>query len=141
MAEAVPVTDPTVPQVLLFGHVGSGKSSLLAALMRAGETQGETLHGEVQEASGRLAEIRDAVYRGTKLSRTETELMSYVVRVRPWRRGSADGEARTIILHDCSGEAAESLIRHPSSLRDPDTRAPIARAVIDADAILLLVDA
>lgn len=141
MPEPVPITDPAIPQVLLFGHVGSGKSSLLAALMRAGETQGETLHGEVQEASGRLAEIRDAVYRGTKLARTETELMSYVVRVRPWRRGSADGGAQTIILHDCSGEAAESLIRHPSSLRDPDTRAPIARAVIDADAILLLVDA
>jgi predicted GTPase len=141
MADAAPITDPTIPQVLLFGHVGSGKSSLLAALMRAGETQGDTLYGEVQEASGRLAEIRDAVYRGAKLTRTETELMSYVVRVRPWRRGSADGEARTIILHDCSGEAAETLIRHPSSLRDPDTRAPIARAVIDADAILLLVDA
>ena len=95
MADAAPITDPTIPQVLLFGHVGSGKSSLLAALMRAGETQGETLHGEVQEPSGRLAEIRDAVYRGTKLARTETELMSYVVRVRPWRPGSADERGRS----------------------------------------------
>ena len=98
MPEAVPVTDPTIPQVLLFGHLGSGKSSLLAALMRAGEIQGEALHGEVQEASGRLAEIRDAVCRGTALTRTESELMSYLVRVRPWRRG---GEARSFILHDC----------------------------------------
>ena len=140
MAEAASVTDPTIPQVLLFGHAGSGKSSLLAALMRAGEIQGEALHGEVQEASGRLAEIRDAVYRGTALVPTETELMSYQVRVRPWKR-DRDATARTFILHDCSGEAAENLIRHPSSLRDPDIRASIARAVVDADAILLLVDA
>ena len=90
--------------------------------MRAGETQGEALHGEVQEASGRLAEIRDAVYRGTASRRTETELMSYQVRVRPWKRGP-DATARTFILHDCSGQAAENLIRHPSSLRDPDIRA------------------
>jgi hypothetical protein len=142
MAEAIPVTDPTTPQVLLFGHVGSGKSSLLAALMRAGEIQGAALDGEVQEASGRLAEIRDAVYRGAALARTETELMSYVVRVRPWRRGQAGGgESKTIIVHDCSGGAAEELIRHPSSLRDPEMRSPIARAVIESDAILLLVDA
>ena len=127
--------------MLLFGHAGAGKSSLLAALMRAGETQGEALHGEVQEASGRLAEIRDAVYRGTALARTETELMSYTVRVRPWQRGSHEDEPLSFILHDCSGRAAENLIRHPSSLHDPDTRAPIARAVIEADAILLLVDA
>ena len=36
MPEALPVADPAIPQVLLFGHTGSGKSSLLAALMRAG---------------------------------------------------------------------------------------------------------
>jgi hypothetical protein len=141
--EAAPITDATIPQVLLFGHAGSGKSSLLAALMRAGEIQGEALHGEVQEASGRLAEIRDAVYRGAALARTETELMSYQVRVRPWKR-DRDAAARTFILHDCSGEAAEYLIRHPSSLRDGDSRlpnSPIARAVVAADAILLLLDA
>src|SRR5262249_51324107 len=128
--------DPTVPQVLLFGHVGAGKSSLLAALVRAGEVQGETLGGEVQESSGRLASIREAVYRGIPLERTDTELTSYTIRLRPWRHGpNAVGDSTTIILHDCSGKAAESLIRHPSSLRDSETHAPVARAVIEADAI------
>jgi len=141
MANSETPIDASVPQVLLFGHVGAGKSSLLAALMRAGEAQGETLHGEVQEASGRLAAVRDAVYRGTSLAQSDTELTSYTIRLRPWRDGSSPAEPQTVILHDCSGRAAESLIRHPSSLRDPDTRAPIARAVIEADAILLLVDA
>src|SRR5262245_6843265 len=133
---------PDSPQVLLFGHTGAGKSSLLGALLRAGEPQGEALRGEILEASGRLASIRDAVYRGTALVRTDTELTTYVVRLRPWRVGTRTvTDPVTVVLHDCSGKAAESLIRHPSSLRDPDTKAPVARAVIDADAIVLLVDA
>ncbi len=134
--------DPDTPQVLLFGHTGAGKSALLAALVRAGETQGETLHGEVQESSGRLAALRDAVYRGTELAQSNTELTSYTIRLRPWRDGTQSvANPTTVVLHDCSGKAAEGLIRHPSSLRDSETRAPVARAVIDADAIVLLVDA
>src|SRR5262249_2258668 len=35
----------------------------------------------------------------------------------------------------------ESLIRHPGPLHDASTRSPVARAVIEADAILLLVNA
>src|SRR6478672_5412739 len=101
MTNPEPSLDPTVPQVLLFGHVGAGKSSLLAALVQAGAAQGEALRGEVQESSGRLAAIRDAVYRGTALANAETELTSYTVRLRPWRVGpTAVGEPQTIILHD-----------------------------------------
>ena len=83
MADSEPPIDSSIPQVLLFGHVGAGKSSLLAALMQAGTAQGETLRGEVQEASGRLAAVRDAVYRGTVLERSDTELTSYTIRLRP----------------------------------------------------------
>lgn len=134
--------DPRIPQVLLFGHSGAGKSALLGALFQAGEKQGETLLGEVQESTGRLASLRDAVYRGIELERTHTELTSYTIRLRPWRVGArVVAEPISVILNDCSGKAAESLIRHPSSLHDPETRAPVARAVIDADAIMLLVDA
>src|SRR5579872_6880480 len=134
--------DPTIPQVLLFGHSGAGKSALLGALLQAGEMQGETLLGELLEPSGRLASIRDAIYGGKELEKTHTELTSYTVRLRPWRVGTrVVSEPVAIVLHDCSGKAAESLIRHPDSLRDPETRAPVARAVIEADAILLLVNA
>ena len=135
-------TDPDIPQVLLFGHSGAGKSALLGALYQAGEKQGETLRGEVLEPSGRLASIRDAVYSGKELEKTHTELTSYTVRLRPWRDGTRlVGEPFTTVLNDCSGKAAESLIRHPDSLHDPETRAPLARAVIDADAIILMVNA
>ena len=137
-----PPIEPGTPQVLLFGHSGAGKSALLGALYQAGEKQGEILLGELLEPSGRLSSLRDATYSGIELERTHAELVTYIVRLRPWRVGTrALTDAFTVVLNDCSGKAAESLIRHPDSLRDPETRAPVVRAVIDADAILLLVDA
>src|SRR5207244_185231 len=38
-------------------------------------------------------------------------------------------------------KAAESLIAHPAALQDSHTAAPVARAVTQADAIILMVDA
>ena len=45
MTTPEPPTDVNVPRVLLFGHRGAGKSALIGALLKAGETQGETLRG------------------------------------------------------------------------------------------------
>ncbi|MBA4067695.1 MAG: hypothetical protein C0501_29120 [Isosphaera sp.] len=132
---------PGTPQVLLFGHTGSGKSALLGALLKAAETQGPTLRGEVLEASGRMASIRDAVYRGDDLKGNDTELTSYTVRLRPWRDGArAVTDPITVVLHDCSGAAAEGLIQHPDRLRNGARDAPVARAVVESDAIVLLVN-
>lgn len=137
-----PPIEPGIPQVLLFGHSGAGKSALLGALYQAGEKQGETLLGELLEPSGRLSTLRDATYSGIELERTHSELISYTVRLRPWRVGSRPvTDPFSVVLNDCSGKAAESLIRHSDTLHDAETRAPVARAVMDADAILLLVDA
>ncbi len=140
MSTPVPVPKDT-PSVLLFGHSGAGKSALLGAMLKAAETQGPILRGEVLEASGRLASIRDSVYKGNAPEPNAAELATYTVRLRPWREGSvAVTEPVTITLNDCSGKAAESLIHHPEPLRDPKTHVPVARAVIDADAIILLVN-
>ena len=112
--------DTSAPQVLLFGHVGAGKSSLLAALVRAGNCRPETLL--------RCARIRPALRdprRGlsrAEIARSDTELTSYTIRFKP-RHADAVVDSREIVLHDCSGKAAENLIRRPSSLRDPDTNA------------------
>ncbi len=132
---------PDTPQVLLFGHTGAGKSALLGALLKAAEIQGSTLRGEVLDPSGRLASIRDAVYRNTELQRSDTELTSYVVSLRGFGAGGGTlSEPVSIVVNDCAGKAAESLIHHPDKLREPGTKAPVARAVIEADAIILLVD-
>ena len=141
-APAEPSPDPAVPRVLLFGHRGAGKSALVGALLQAGETQGETLRGEVVHSSVDLPRIRDAVYSGTKLEPSQRELVSYTIRLRPWRVGTKPvGEPITVVLDDCDGKAAESLLEHPEPItrRDPDS--PVAKAVVGADAIVLLVDA
>src|SRR5438876_8496037 len=94
-----PPTDPTIPRVLLFGHRGAGKSALVGALLQAGETQGETLRGEVVPSGAELPRIRDAVYGGTKLEPHHTELVSYTVRLRPWRVGTRPvGEPLVVTL-------------------------------------------
>ncbi|HUR55140.1 MAG TPA: hypothetical protein VMZ71_13485, partial [Gemmataceae bacterium] len=80
-----PPLDPAAPRVLLLGHAGSGKSSLLGALMRAGETQGDRLQAEVIDPAHNLELVRDHLYAGKPLENTPTELVSHVVRLLPWR--------------------------------------------------------
>ncbi len=134
--------DPTTPRVLLFGHRGAGKSALIGALLQAGATQGETLRGEVVHSSVDLPRIRDAVYSGTPIEPSQRELVSYTIRLRPWRAGTqALIDPLTVVLDDCDGKAAESLLEDPEPItrRAPDS--PVAQAVAGADAIVLLVDA
>jgi hypothetical protein len=141
MATPEPQPNPDVPRVLLFGHRGAGKSALIGALLQAGETQGETLRGEVVSSSVDLPRIRDAVYSG-KLESTNTELASFIIRLRPWRIGTQPlMEPLTVILDDCDGRAAESLMAHPEPITQREPNSPIARAVVECDAIALLVDA
>ena len=142
MTAPEPSPDPAVPRVLLFGHRGAGKSALIGALLQAGETQGETLRGEVVHSSTELPRIRYAVYSGTKLEPSQRELVSYTVRLRPWRVGTKPvGDPLTVILDDCDGKAAESLLENPEPITRRDPNSPVAKAIVGADAIVLLVDA
>ncbi|VTR94458.1 unnamed protein product [Gemmata massiliana] len=130
-----------VPRVLLFGHRGSGKSALIGALLQAGETQGETLRGEVVSSSVDLPRIREAAYSG-KLESTNTELSSFTIRLRPWRVGKQPlMEPLTVVLDDCDGKAAEALMKHPAPITQRAPGSALARAVVETDAIVLLVDA
>jgi hypothetical protein len=142
MAPPQPPTDTDVPRVLLFGHRGAGKSALIGALLKAGETQGETLRGEVVHSSVDLPRIRDAVYNGGKLDPQKAELVSYTVRLKPVQIGAQPvGEPLTVVLDDCDGKAAETLLEHPEPITQRAPDSPVARAVVGCDAIVLLVDA
>src|SRR5882757_9172591 len=99
--------DPASPRILLFGHPGSGKSSLLGALQRAGETQGESLGFEVLDPTGRLPRLRDHVYSNAPFENTHTELVTYELRLKPWRVG--EQAQQTVVVHDCDGNAANAL--------------------------------
>lgn len=142
MSAEPPPAEPNVPRVLLFGHRGAGKSALIGALLKAGETQGDVLRGEVVHSSVDLPRIRDAVYSGGKLDPQATELVSYAIRLKPWRVGATPvGEPLSVVLDDCDGKAAEALLDHPEPITQRDPNSPVARAVVEADAIVLLVDA
>lgn len=132
-------SDPGSPRVLLFGHPGSGKSSLLGALQRAGETQGETLGAEVIDPSGRLPRIRDHLYHDAPFECTNTELVTYEVRLRPWRVGAKPAES--IVIHDCDGAAALALLKHPDPITEREVRGTVASAVVQADLIAIVVNA
>jgi hypothetical protein len=132
----------TAPRILLFGHPGSGKSSLLGALFQAGETQGETLGAEIIDPSGRLPLIRDHVYAGAEFHNTHTELVTYELRLRPWRVGTrAVGDPGAVLIMDCDGNAANALLKHPDPITERDDRGTIAAAVIQSDLIALVVNA
>jgi hypothetical protein len=134
---------PDAPRVLLFGHRGAGKSALVGALLQAGETQGEALRGEVIASSVDLPRIRDAVYNNVKLDPYKTELVSYTIRLKPWRAtpsASPAADPLTVVLDDCDGIAAEALLEHPEPITRRAPNSPVARAVVAADAIVLLVD-
>ncbi len=142
MSSPQPQSEPSVPRVLLFGHRGAGKSALIGALLQAGETQGETLQAELVSSSVDLPRIRDAVYSDQKITAPARELVSYTIHLRPWRSGTQPvGEPLTIILHDCDGRAAEELLEHPEPITQRYANSPLARAVVEADAIMLLIDA
>lgn len=142
MVTPEPPSDPAIPRVLLFGHRGAGKSALIGAFLQAGETQGETLRGEVVHSSVDLPRIRDAVYGGKPIEPSQRELVSYTVRLRPWRSATKPvGDPLTVILDDCDGKAAESLLEHPDPITQREPDSPVAKAVVGADAIVLLVDA
>jgi hypothetical protein len=141
---APPETPPdhSAPRVLLFGHRGAGKSALIGALLQAGETQGETLRGQVVHSSVDLPRIRDAVYEGRKIEPSQRELVSYHIRLRPWRDDSkAPGEPMSVVLDDCDGKAAEALLEHPEPVAQQAFDSPVARSIAEADALMLLVDA
>ena len=129
---------PASPRILLFGHPGSGKSSLLGALQRAGETQGEALGAEVIDPSGRLPRLRDHVYNAAPFEHTHTELVTYELRLRPWSVG--EQPASLVVIHDCDGNAANALLKHPDPITERSVRGTVATAVVQSDLIALVVN-
>lgn len=132
--------DPAAPRILLFGPPGSGKTFLLGALLRASDTQAAELGAEVIDPTGRLAAIRDHVYANANFEVGRTELVAVPVFVRGAGVGRG-GPVREFALSDCDGRASTALLKHPDALAAPRVTGTVARAVLGADLIALVVDA
>src|SRR4051812_41189922 len=124
----------TPPQILLFGHPGSGKTHLLGALLRASEVQPDALGGTVADLTGHLTAIRAAVYGDGNLKATHTEIVAVPVQYR-------GPEPADFLLFDCDGRAAPALLKHADALEARRVTGTVARAVLGADLLALVVDA
>ncbi len=124
----------TPPQILLFGHPGSGKTNLLGALLRASEAQPALLGGTVADLTGHLDAIRAAVYDAGNLKSTHAEINTFRVQYR-------DPAPADFLLVDCDGRAATALLKNPDSLEARRVTGVVAQAVLSADLLALVVDA
>jgi hypothetical protein len=147
MAEAsTPTVPPPVPapsrtalRIVLFGLPAAGKSSLLGALAQAAQVQEHLLHGRLSDPSHGLDELQRRVY-ADKPQRTAEEIVPYPIRFEPFSNGTADGSLDAVLI-DCDGRVANDLLVRRSALPDDSPEGTLSREVLDADTLLLVVDA
>jgi hypothetical protein len=130
-------------RLVLFGMPAAGKSSLLGALVQAAETQPDLLNGRLLDIPPSLAEQRRRLY-DQGAHRTAEEVVPYPVVYEPLA-----GDGRSLAAHerlaaeviDCDGRVANELLQRRESLAEGSPQGALAREVLDADALVLAVDA
>jgi GTPase SAR1 family protein len=127
-------------RVVLFGMPDAGKSSLLGALSQASQTQERALAGRLIDITNGLADLQRRVY-DERPRETLDEIVPYPIRYEPLGVGkSAPSASMKISLIDCDGRAANEILTRPGLIHDPKAGG-LAEAVVDADALILVVDA
>jgi energy-coupling factor transporter ATP-binding protein EcfA2 len=123
--------------IVLFGMSGAGKSSLLGALAQAVQTHEQALNYRLVGPSPELTELQSRVYQN-RPEPTVEETVSYPLVLEPFRsEGAPEDPPEEIVLVDSGGKAADGLLARRDPLR-PDS--DLARAVLDADTLILVVD-
>jgi hypothetical protein len=129
-------------QIVLFGMPAAGKSSLLGALGQASQSQEHLLHGRLTDPSHGLGELQRRLY-GDKPRRTSEEIVPYPVHFEPFaanQEGAADDQLDAVFI-DCDGQVANDLLARRKELSDSSPEGTLAREILDADTLILVVDA
>jgi GTPase SAR1 family protein len=141
-----PATAAPVPEgvrIVLFGLPAAGKSSLLGALAQAAQSQEYLLHGHLTDVTHGLDELRHRLY-DEQGRRTAEEVVPYPVDYEPFvgdGKAAAPTEHLGAILIDCDGRVANDLLVRRRSLDDDSPEGTLAREVLQADTLVLVIDA
>ena len=146
MAQASTIPETTLPpgrslRIVLFGMPDAGKSSLLGALAQAARMQEHILNGQLIDKSQRLLELQRRLYEDRPRETLE-EVAPYDVLLQPYggKGGAALPPAVPATLVDCDGRVANELLAR-EKLTGNSRDGALARAVLDADTLVLIIDA
>src|SRR6266436_4071766 len=92
----------TALRIVLFGMPDAGKSSLLGALLQAGQTQEHLLNGHLTDLSSGLTELQHRLYEGTARETLE-EVVPYPVAFKSFGQSptaESDGQIQALLV-DC----------------------------------------
>lgn len=127
--------------IVLFGMPAAGKSSLLGALAQAAQTQEHLLHGRIEDPSHGLEELQHRLY-DEEPRRTAEEVVPYAIDFEAFPTdGPAAPEHLGAVLIDCDGRVANDLLLRRRSLPEDSPEGSLAREVLAADTLVLVVDA
>jgi hypothetical protein len=145
MAQATPAAtaqDAGAVRLVLFGMPDAGKSSLLGALAQAAQTPEHVLNGRLVDEGHGLVELQRRLYEDRPRETLE-EVAPFPVRLEPFppRGDAAAPEPVEAVLFDCDGRVANDLLTRKGALEGARPRGELARAVLQADTLVLVVDA
>jgi hypothetical protein len=145
MAQATPAAtaqDAGAVRLVLFGMPDAGKSSLLGALAQAAQTQEHLLNGRLVDEGHGLVELQRRLYEDRPRG-TLDEVAPFPVRLEPFppRGDAAAPEPVEAVLFDCDGRVANDLMTRQGALEGARPRGELARAILRADTLVLVVDA
>jgi len=128
-------------RLVLFGMPDAGKSSLLGALAEAADIQPHGLKGHLVDPTHGLDNLRHILYDGTP-TRTSAEVVPYPVTLQPLTEGESPPAGGTeAILIDCDGQVANEFLSRQRSLNGEPGESPLRDAILQADTLILAVDA